>query len=41
MQYTVTREEKGKVEVKVDIPKPDFSKSYGDVLENLSRETKI
>ena len=41
MQYTVTREEKGKVEVKVDIPKPDFSKSYGDVLENLSRETKV
>lgn len=41
MQYTVNRGEKGKVEVKVDIPKADFSKSYGEVLEGLSRETKV
>ena len=41
MQYTVNRGEKGKVEVKVDIAKADFSKGYGEVLESLSRANKV
>ncbi|OGD98126.1 hypothetical protein A3A49_01585 [Candidatus Curtissbacteria bacterium RIFCSPLOWO2_01_FULL_38_11b] len=41
MQYTVTRGEKGKVEVKVDIPKVVFSQAYDEILQKLGKEVNI
>ncbi len=41
MQYLVTRGEKGKVEVKVDVAKAGFIEAYGKVLKKLGTETKI
>ncbi len=41
MQYTVTRADKGKVEVKVDVPKADFEKHYATVLGDLGADVKI
>lgn len=41
MQYTVTKQDKGKVEIKVDLPKAAFSESYGQVLSKMSAEVNI
>lgn len=41
MQFTVNRGEKGKIEVKVDIPRADFSKAYDLILSQLSKDSKI
>lgn len=41
MQYTVTRGEKGKIEVKVDVPKSGFEEAYNEVLSKLGQETNI
>lgn len=41
MQYTVTRGEKGKVEIKVDVTKADFVSAYSDMLDALGKDAKI
>src|SRR3990167_4802945 len=41
MQYVLNRGEKGKVEVKVDIPKATFVVAYGDVIGSFGKEAKI
>ena len=41
MQYTVNRGEKGKIEVKVDVPKAGFEQKYAEVLTKLGTETNI
>lgn len=41
MQYTVNKLEKGKVEVKVDVPKAGFEEAYKLVLGKLGSELKI
>ncbi len=41
MQYTVTRGEKGKVDVKVDVPKAAFSEAYEKAVETLSADVKV
>lgn len=41
MQYSVTRQDKGKVEVKVDIPQAIFDQTYGQVLGEFKKETKV
>lgn len=41
MQYTVTRGDKGKVEIKVDVPQAGFEQAYGDVLADLGRDVKV
>lgn len=41
MQYTVNRGEKGKIEVKVDIPKAEFVTAYIATLEAFGKEAKI
>lgn len=41
MQYTVNRGEKGKVEVRVDIPAAGFSEAYGEVLAKFGQETTV
>ncbi len=41
MQFTVTRGEKGKVDVKVDIPKAAFSEAYEKAVETLSADVKV
>lgn len=41
MQYTVTRGEKGKAEIKVDIPKIVFDETYEKVLGELGKDTRI
>lgn len=41
MHYKVTRGEKGKVEVKVEISAAEFSKTYGLVLTQLGQDAKI
>lgn len=41
MQYTVNRGEKGKIEVKVDIPQATFDETYGQVLSEFKKDTKI
>jgi len=41
MQYQVTRGEKGKVEIKVDILKAAFEQSYNQTLGKLSQEANI
>src|SRR3990167_2630114 len=41
MQYTVNKQEKHKMEIKVDIPKDVFEKAYGDVLAAFGKDAKI
>ncbi len=41
MQYTITPGEKGKIEVKVDVPKADFSAAYDAAVENLAKDVKV
>lgn len=41
MQYTLTRGEKGKVEVKVDVSRVDFDKAYSEALSELGKEVKV
>jgi trigger factor len=41
MQFTVTRGEKGKVDVKVDVPKAAFSEAYDKAVETLSADVKV
>src|SRR3990167_9490012 len=41
MQYMVSRQEKHKTEIKVDIPKDAFEKAYGDVLAAFGKDAKI
>lgn len=41
MQYTVTRGEKGKVDVKVDIPQAAFDETYKQVVGEFKKDTKI
>lgn len=41
MQYTVTRGEKGKVDVRVDVPKAAFSEAYDTAVEKLSVDVKV
>ena len=41
MQHTVTRGEKGKVEIKVDVSKADFDKAYEHALGELGKEVKV
>ncbi|KKR51186.1 MAG: Trigger factor [Candidatus Curtissbacteria bacterium GW2011_GWA1_40_16] len=41
MQYTVTRGDKGKVDVKVDVPKLAFSEAYDKAVETLSKDVKV
>ena len=41
MQYTVSRAEKGKIEIKVDVPKASFGEAYGQVLAAFKKETNI
>src|SRR3989344_5536856 len=41
MQYTLTRGEKGKVEVKVDIPKAAFVAAYDKAVDELSKDVKV
>lgn len=41
MQYTVNRQEKHKTEIKVDIPKDVFKKTYKDVLTAFGKDAKI
>src|SRR3989344_7100467 len=41
MQYTINRGEKGKVEIKVDIPKAAFEQSYNQTLGKLSQDANI
>lgn len=41
MQHTITRGEKGKVEVKVDVSKADFDKAYEHALNELGKDVKV
>ncbi len=41
MQYTISRLEKGKVEVKVDVAQSDFEKTYGVILGELGKDVKV
>src|SRR3989344_6070433 len=41
MQYTITRGEKGKIEVKVDVPKAGFEEAYEVTLAKLGSETSM
>lgn len=41
MQYTINRADKGKIEIKVDVPKAGFEEAYGTVLADLGREVKV
>jgi len=41
MQYTVTKGEKGKVEIKVDVSKTQFEEAFNQVLSRLAKEAKI
>lgn len=41
MQYTISRADKGKVEVKVDVSKTDFDQTYNVVLGDLGRDVKV
>lgn len=41
MQYTVNRGEKGKIEVKVDIPQALFDETYTQVIGEFKKEAKI
>lgn len=41
MQYTVNHGEKGKIEVKVDVPKSSFDEAYSQVLGQLGKDAQI
>lgn len=41
MQYTVNRGDKGKIEIKVDVPKAGFEEAYGTALAELGSEVKV
>lgn len=41
MQYTVTKGEKGKVEVKVDVPKAAFEEAYAETVKAFGKNTNI
>ena len=41
MQYQITRGEKGKVEIKVDVLKAAFEQSYNQTLGKLSQDASI
>jgi trigger factor len=41
MQHIITRGEKGKVEIKVDVSKADFDKAYEHALAELGQEVKV
>ena len=41
MQYQVNRGEKGKIEIKVDIPKAAFEQSYNQILSQLAKDSNI
>ncbi|MDO8486899.1 MAG: trigger factor [Candidatus Curtissbacteria bacterium] len=41
MQYTVNRLEKGKVEVKVDVPKAGFEETYGQTVQAFKKSANI
>jgi trigger factor len=41
MQYAVTKGEKGKVEIKVDVSKAQFEEAFNQVLSQLSKDAKI
>lgn len=41
MQYTVNREEKGKIDIKVDVPKAGFEEIYKTVLAKLVQDANI
>lgn len=41
MQYTISRADKGKVEVKVDVSRVDFDQTYNVVLGDLGRDVKV
>ncbi|MBI4037820.1 hypothetical protein HY382_02135 [Candidatus Curtissbacteria bacterium] len=41
MQYTANRGEKGRVEIKVDVPKAAFDEAYDTVLKNFAKDAKI
>lgn len=41
MQHAITRGEKGKVEIKVDVAKVDFDKAYEKALNDLGKDVKI
>ncbi len=41
MQYIVTRGGKGKIDVKVDVPKAGFEEAYGQTLDKLGAEAQI
>ncbi len=41
MQHTITRGEKGKVEVKVDVSAADFNLAYEQALKDLEKDVKV
>jgi len=41
MQYTINRADKGKVEVKVDVPKAGFDEAYQTMVEQLGADVKV
>ncbi len=41
MQYTITPGEKGKLEVKVDVPKAAFNEAYDKAVEALAKDVKV
>ncbi len=41
MQHTITRSEKGKVEIKVDVSAADFNKAYEQALKELEKDVKV
>lgn len=41
MQYTVNRGEKGKIEIKVDVPKAGFEAAYNQVLGEFGKDAQI
>ena len=41
MQYTVSRGDKGKIDIKVDLPQDVFDQTYGQVLSEFKKDAKI
>lgn len=41
MQYTINRGDKGKIEVKVDVPQAGFEEAYEQILTKLGNETSM
>lgn len=41
MQYTVTRGDKGKIDIKIDIPQATFEQTYTQVVGEFKKESKI